>query len=170
MLLERYISIVMIAFSLFFLVMSFQIENRAGDLIAPGSWPAALMIIMLVLSTVLFIKTFSSKSKGNQVKTANEEAEDLANKDEALVYPKKFFYLLGALIGYTLLLEYVGFIIDTVVFIFVLSLIFGIKNWTRGLLTGLLATAGAVVLFPILLNTPFPRGVGIFSTFSLLFY
>ncbi|WP_404332607.1 tripartite tricarboxylate transporter TctB family protein [Mesobacillus maritimus] len=168
MLLERYISIVMIAFSLFFLVMSFQIENRAGDLIAPGSWPAALMIIMLVLSIVLFIKTFSNKR--NLVKTANEEAEDLANEEENLVYPKKFFFLLGALIGYTLLLEYVGFIIDTVVFIFVLSLIFGIKNWTRGLLTGLLATAGAVVLFPILLNTPFPRGVGIFSTFSLLFY
>ena len=168
MLLERYISIVMIAFSLFFLVMSFQIENRAGDLIAPGSWPAGLMIIMLVLSIVLFIKTFSKK--GNQVKTANEEAEDLANEEEKLVYPKKFFYLLGALIGYTLLLEYVGFIIDTVVFIFVLSLIFGIKNWTRGLLTGLFATAGAVVLFPILLNTPFPRGVGIFSTLSLLFY
>jgi hypothetical protein len=168
MLLERYISIVMIAFSLFFLAMSFQIENRSGDLIAPGSWPAALMFIMLVLSIVLLIKTFSSKRI--EMKTANEQAEDLANDEDALVYPKRFFYLLGALIGYTLLLEYVGFIIDTVVFIFVLSLIFGVKNWTRGLLTGLLATAGAVVLFPILLNTPFPRGVGIFSTFSLLFY
>jgi Tripartite tricarboxylate transporter TctB family len=168
MLLERYISIVMIAFSLFFLVMSFQIENRAGDLIAPGSWPAALMFIMLVLSIVLLIRTFSSKR--SEVKTANEKAEDLANDEDALVYPKRFFYLLGALIGYTFLLEYVGFIVDTILFIFILSLTFGVKKWTTGLLTGFLATAGAVILFPIVLNTPFPRGVGIFSAFSLLFY
>ncbi|MCM3585963.1 tripartite tricarboxylate transporter TctB family protein [Mesobacillus maritimus] len=168
MLLERTISIIMIAFSALFLVQSLQLENRTGGLVGPGTWPAALMILMLVLSIVLLVKTFLKK--GVQVKTANEEAEDLANEDDQLVYPKRFFYLLGALIIYTLLLDYVGFIVDTLVFIFVLSLIFGVKHWSRGLLTGILATAGAVVLFPILLNTPFPRGVGIFSTFSLLFY
>jgi hypothetical protein len=168
MLLERYISIVMIAFSLFFLVMSFQIENRAGDLIAPGSWPAALMIIMLVLSTALLVRTFSSKR--SEVKTANEQAEDMANDEDALIYPKRFFYLLGTLIVYTFLLEYIGFIVDTILFIFILSLTFGMKKWTTGLLTAFLATGGAVLLFPIVLNTPFPRGVGVFSTFSLLFY
>lgn len=168
MLLERTISIFMIAFSTFFLVMSFQIENRSGDLIAPGSWPGALMTIMLVLSIVLLIKTF--RVKETQVKTANEQAEDLANDEDELVYPKRFFYLFGTLVVYTLFLEYIGFIIATILFIFALSLIFGIGKWTRGLLTGFLATAGAVILFPILLNTPFPRGVGIFSTFSLLFY
>lgn len=168
MLLERYISIVMIGFSLIFLVLSFQIENRTGDLIAPGSWPAALMIIMLVLSIVLFIRTFSKKQ--SQVKTENEKAEEMANEEDKLVFPKKFFYLLGALIGYTLLLEYVGFIVDTLVFIFILALTFGVRNWKSGLLTAFLATAGAILLFPILLNTPFPRGIGIFSTFSLLFY
>jgi len=170
MLLERTISFIMIAFSAFFLVMSFQIENRAGDLIAPGTWPGGLMTIMLILSIILFLRTFSSKANQTITKTANEEAEDLANEDEKLVYPVKFFYLIGALVVYTLLLEYVGFIVDTILFIFVLSLVFGIKKWTSGLVTAVLATGGAVILFPILLNTPFPRGIGIFNTFSLLFF
>jgi len=170
MLLERTISIIMIAFSSFFLVLSFQIENRTGDLIAPGTWPGGLMTIMLILSIILFFRSFSAKSNLNITKTANEEAEDLANEDEKLVYPVKFFYLIGALLVYTFLLEYVGFIVDTILFIFFLSFIFGIKKWISGLLTAILATGGAVILFPILLNTPFPRGVGIFNTFSLLFF
>ncbi|WP_053362995.1 tripartite tricarboxylate transporter TctB family protein [Bacillus sp. FJAT-27251] len=169
MLLDRTISIILILFSSIFFVLSLQIENRTGDLIAPGSWPAGLLLVILVLSVVMLKRTFG-KQKGRIEKTSSEKAEDLANDEEKLVYPAKFFYLFGALVVYTFLLDYVGFILDTVLFIFVLALVFGMKKWTHSLLTGILATAGAVVLFPLLLNTPFPRGTGIFSTFSLLFY
>jgi ABC-type multidrug transport system permease subunit len=169
MLLERIISIVVIVFSSVFLVLAFQIENRSGDLIAPGSWPAALLALMLILAVVLLAKSFG-KRKQKVEKTSSEQAEDLAHDEEKLVYPRKFYYLLAALAGYTLLLETVGFIVSTTLFIFILAFIFGMKKWTHMMLTGILATAGAVVLFPILLHTPFPRGTGIFHTLSLLFY
>lgn len=169
MLLERNLSIIMIVFSSFFLVMSLQIENRTGNLISPGSWPAALMMLMFILSVTLLVRTFRNKNNRNIQNDKPEDGDD-EEDEEKLVYPKRFILLLGTLAIYTFILGYVGFIAATILGIFVLSFLFGMKSWVRALLTGTFATAGAVVLFPILLNLPFPRGVGIFQMFSLLFY
>jgi uncharacterized membrane protein len=169
MILERNLSIIMIVFSSFFLVMSLQLENRAGNLIAPGSWPAALMVLMLILSVILLARTFSKKNSQNiQINNREEDADD--NDEEKLVYPKRFFLLFITLAIYTFILGYVGFIVATILGIFVMSFLFGMKSPIRALITGIFAVAGSIVLFPILLNLPFPRGVGIFQMFSLLFY
>ncbi|PAE26220.1 MULTISPECIES: tripartite tricarboxylate transporter TctB family protein [Bacillaceae] len=165
--LERNLSIIMVVFSSFFLVMSLQVENRTGNIISAGTWPAALMILMLVLSAVLLVRTLNGKNNQNmQEKGAEETGDD----DEQLVFPKKFFILFAVLAIYTFILGYVGFIIATILGIFAMALLFGMKSYIRALLTGILATAGSIVLFPILLNLPFPRGTGIFYTLSLLFY
>ncbi|KML37337.1 MULTISPECIES: tripartite tricarboxylate transporter TctB family protein [Bacillaceae] len=169
MLLERNLSIIMIVFSSFFLVMSLQIENRTGNIIAPGTWPAALMILMLILSVFLLIRTFKNKNSQN-LQNKGPESDASEADEEKLVYPKRFILLLGTLAIYTFILGYVGFIAATILGIFVLAFLFGMKSWVRALLTGILSTAGSIVLFPILLNLPFPRGVGIFQMFSLLFY
>lgn len=165
--LERNLSIIMVLFSSFFLVMSLQVENRTGNIISAGTWPAALMILMLVLSAVLLVRTLKAKNNQNmQEKGAEETGDD----DEQLVFPKKFFILFAVLAIYTFILGYVGFIIATILGIFAMALLFGMKSYIRAFLTGILATAGSIVLFPILLNLPFPRGTGIFYTLSLLFY
>ncbi|KAF0817801.1 hypothetical protein KIS4809_3319 [Bacillus sp. ZZV12-4809] len=166
MTLERNLSIIMIVFSSFFLVMSLQIENRTGNFIAPGAWPAALMLLMLILSVFLLIRTFKAKKNQNIQKSDSENEAD----DEKLVYPKRFFLMLVILAVYTFVLGYVGFIVSTIFGVFALAILFGMKGRVRPFLTGVLSTAGSIVLFPILLNLPFPRGIGIFQVFSLMFY
>ncbi|MCM3707514.1 MULTISPECIES: tripartite tricarboxylate transporter TctB family protein [Cytobacillus] len=165
--LERNLSIIMVVFSSFFLVMSLQVENRTGNIISAGTWPAGLMILMLILSVVLLVRAFKTKNIQNIQESKDDVPED---DDEKLVFPKKFFFLFAVLAVYTFILGYVGFIIATVLGIFTMALLFGMRSYIRALLTGILATAGSIVLFPILLNLPFPRGTGIFYAFSLLFY
>ncbi|MCM3244193.1 tripartite tricarboxylate transporter TctB family protein [Cytobacillus oceanisediminis] len=166
--LERNLSIIMIVFSSFFLVMSLQVENRTGNIISAGTWPAALMILMLILSVILLMRALKVKNVEN-IKGDDIDSAD-ADNEEQLVHPRKFFLLFAVLATYIFILGYVGFIAATILGIFVMALLFGMKSYIRALLTGILATAGSIVLFPILLNLPFPRGTGIFYSLSLLFY
>ncbi len=159
---ERIIPILLTIFSAFFLVMSLQIENRSSTFIAPGTWPAVLMLLMLILSIVDLIRSFRKSNT-----TVKEEVED---DEDSLIYPAKFFILIGALAIYTFILGYAGFVVSTLLIIFILTLLFGMKNWLNRLATSVASTAAFIIIFPILLSTPFPRGVGIFRTISSLFY
>ena len=172
---ERILSVSTIVFAAFFLVLSLQIEARADNLIGPGTWPGALMAMMLVLGIILTISLFrKKKAETASAATATEitaDDEDLmAEYEDEIVYPNKFYYMIGLLILYTIGLTIIGFILSTVLLILAGALLFGMKKWITALITAVVSTAGFILLFPILLSLPFPRGIGIFRDFSLLFY
>lgn len=170
---ERILSVSTIIFAAFFLVLSLQIENRANSLIGPGTWPAALMAMMLVLGILLTINVFRKKKEeapAAVTDTIPGDEDVMAEYEDEMLYPKKFYYMLGLLVVYIVGLYFIGFILSTVILIAVAALLFGMKKWVNALVTAVVSTAGFIVLFPILLNLPFPRGIGIFRDISQLFY
>lgn len=172
---ERILSVSTIVFAAFFLTMSLQIESRADSAIGPASWPTALMVMMLILGITLTFNVFK-KNKKNKKNTTLEngnlksEEKVITDDEEELVYPSRFYYILLLLIVYIIALYFIGFIFSTLILITVATLLFGMKKWRNRLITAIASTAGFIILFPVLLSLPFPRGVGIFRDISLLFY
>lgn len=172
MLVDRMIAMIAIVFSVFFLVMSLQIEGRSSSPITPGSWPAALMIILLVLSIILLIRTYRQSRIRNTDSSENESenGDKEFNDEDSLVYPIRFFVLIGVLTFFVAVFSYTGFIFASLITIYLLTMLFGMKKISQRLLTSALGTAGFVLVFTILLNIPFPRGIGVFRTISMMFY
>lgn len=170
---ERILSVSTIVFAAFFLTMSLQIESKGESAIGPASWPTALMGMMLILGILLTFNVFKNNNKHTSTSDAEDivtEEEIVTDDEEELVYSSKFYYMLLLLIVYIICLYFIGFILSTLILITIATLLFGMKKWTNRLITAIVSTAGFIVLFPILLSLPFPRGVGIFREISLLFY
>jgi len=165
---ERILSVSTIIFATFFLILSFQIESDASSAIGPSSWPLALMGMMLVLGIILTFNVF--RNRRQKELSSNPDDTDDADDDDELVYPYKLYYLIIFLVFYTIGLHYVGFIVSTFILILLLTLLFGMNKWVNRLTTAIVSTASFIVLFPILLNLPFPRGIGFFREISILFY
>lgn len=164
---ERVLSLGFILFGVFFFIMSLSLESRPNVVINPGSWPAFLTAMTILLGSVLLLRTF--KKQQIDVSEENKEVEELL-EEEKLVYPQNFYYLLILFIIYTALINYLGFIVTTILVLVWLYALFGMRSWSHRIITAVVSTAAFIVIFPMLLSTPFPRGVGIFRTFSLLFY
>jgi len=64
----------------------------------------------------------------------------------------------GALVGFCLLLSWVGYPVAALVFVAVLLRWLG-AGWKSALVIGLTSAAGSYYLFGVLLNVPLPRGI-----------
>ncbi|NEU31890.1 tripartite tricarboxylate transporter TctB family protein [bacterium LRH843] len=173
MLVERILSIGIVIFATFFLIMSLMLESRSNVQISPSAWPIFLTSMMIILGIVLIVRNFKKQPINTEEITLEnkkeETVEDLLAEDE-LMYPKNFIYLFITLIVYAALLGYLGFIMATFLVNIVIASLFGMRKWSTKIITSIVSTTGFIILFPILLHLPFPRGVGIFRTISLLFY
>lgn len=167
---ERTLSISTIIFAAFFLILSLQIENGSNDSIGPSTWPLGLMIMMLVLGLILTFNVFRKNNKQKELTSNSNDTDDTDDTDDELVHPHKLYFMIIFLVLYIIGLYYVGFIVSTFILILLLTLLFGMKKWVNRFTTALLSTAGFVVLFPILLSLPFPRGIGLFRELTMLFY
>lgn len=75
---------------------------------------------------------------------------------------KKLFSVLKLLVGlvvFTLLMETVGFLVNTLIFVFYLMITVGNERWPKALLTGVLTTAGIYLVFHTLLGITLPKGM-----------
>ncbi|WP_404455066.1 tripartite tricarboxylate transporter TctB family protein [Oceanobacillus kapialis] len=161
-----FLSIFTILFSVFFLYMTSRIPQSSSTyIIGPKTWPIILLTLMLVLGIIMFIKTYFQ---------AKKDVEDVVSEEKEPV--KKVFnvhasIIVAVIVGiYLFLLNTLGFILSSLLFIFVVSLLLGIKRKTHSILLSVIGTAALVYLFCILLGIPLPRGIGIFRDLSLLFY
>lgn len=164
--LERNLSIGTIIFSAFFLIMILQMDNKFNDGIGSAGWPLILMGLMMFFGIILTINLFLRGK--NNVDNTDEKKDE--KDDEEILYPNRLYYSIIILALYTVSLYFIGFIISTFIFTVVLTILFGLKNWIKSFATALTCVTLFIILFPILLNIPFPRGIGIFRELSVLFY
>jgi putative tricarboxylic transport membrane protein len=160
---------IVILFAVFFLAMTPQIVITNGSfIIGPRSWPYILLTLILVLALYGIVKTYVLSKKTTIIEPADHDVEDEPNR--------RFFRLsipmvsLGMVIIYVLLLNILGFIISSLLFLYVISLLLGQKNQLNSIIFAVITTGVFVVLFSVLLSIPLPRGLGIFRQLSLLFY
>ncbi len=137
-------------------------------ILGPKFWPSIILILMLVIAIMGIIKTFINSKKASAV-----HAEKTDETEEPEI---KFFNIpmslvsIASIILYSMCLYFFGFIISSILFLYLMTQLMGAKKKLVIILTSVILTALFVGLFSILLSVPLPRGVSIFRAFSLLFY
>ncbi|UAL48021.1 tripartite tricarboxylate transporter TctB family protein [Sutcliffiella horikoshii] len=160
---------IVILFALSFMMMTPQIKiTNASFIIGPRSWPYILLTLMISLALFGILKNYILSKKMKMI-----EPGELVEEHE----PEKTVFKLSIpmislimLIIYVLLLNVIGFVISTPLFLYGISLLLGQKKQLYSVIFGFVTTVVFVGLFSVLLSIPLPRGIGVFRQLSLLFY
>ncbi|MEH7223531.1 tripartite tricarboxylate transporter TctB family protein [Bacillus sp. JJ1566] len=159
---------IVIAFAGFFLASTSQIHSaNKTTILGPKAWPSILLILMLVIAIMGIIKTYIASKKEAVSKVENSETEEPERKLFNIPFSLVSIF---SIILYSVGLYFFGFIISSVLFLYVLTQLLGAKKQLVIILLSFILTAAFVWLFSIVLSVPLPRGIGIFRSFSLLFY
>jgi hypothetical protein len=157
-----------IAASIFFFILTLQIEGVAGyEKMRPAFWPRFNLIGMIILSGVIMLRALLRKEK---LDTGEAATEENPAKPSKLSHLKYVFYCAAILFGFILAISYLGFL--PTAFVATAGLIYFLgerKKWLV-LLVSFGLVAGIYLLFGKLMYVPMPRGVWIFEKLSYLLY
>ena len=160
-------------FSCFFLIFSLALP-RANEGIGPGGWPTAVLSLMFILGGALLIRVHKDeKKKSEAAELPSSCGSDKTEKQDVSTEncrPHRHWVVAGVIFLYFFTMQYLGMMIVTPIFIIVMALVLGMRNWIAILMTALLSTAVFIALFANVLSLSLPRGMGIFRSFSSIFY
>ena len=144
-----FLGIGLLAFSILWLILTFlTIKGNVGSYAnTPRTIPFFLGVCMTLLSFVFLYQYFL----GFRPKDLHEDLK----KNEL----KNVFIIVSFLIFYTLFLEWFGFVLTTILFIFLLSkYVLKEKNWIVNYVFPLVFTGIIYLVFVVLLHSSLPRG------------
>jgi hypothetical protein len=144
-----FLGIGLLAFSILWLILTFlTIKGNVGSYAnTPRTIPFFLGVCMAILSFVFLYQYFL----GFRPKDLHEDLK----KNEL----KNVFIIVSFLIFYTLFLEWFGFVLTTILFIFILSkYVLKEKNWIVNYVFPLVFTGIIYLVFVILLHSSLPGG------------
>jgi putative tricarboxylic transport membrane protein len=96
---------------IFFFTASTRLAgNVIGGAVTPATFPKAFGALLVFLSALLLFETL--KKKALNVRVNHDASEDRT-------YYRRFFIILGAMVGYIILIEPLGFILSTFLFLVV---------------------------------------------------
>ncbi|WP_152658475.1 tripartite tricarboxylate transporter TctB family protein [Oceanobacillus sp. CFH 90083] len=160
---------IVILFAIFFLAATTQIHSANNTAtLGPKFWPMMILIMMLVFAFMGIIKTFITHKRivnGNM--TWTEESEE---PERRLFNIPLSLISMSSIMLYALGIFFIGFILSTIIFLFVLIQLLGGKKKLLLLILSIVITGVCVLLFSNVLSIPLPRGIGIFRELSFLFY
>jgi putative tricarboxylic transport membrane protein len=110
----------------------------------PGFFPNLLAAALIILSVSLIVQ---------------KEEERLEEQPSSNRSYKKVLVTVGALFGYFLFIELLGFIITSFLLMSCLFIGFGSQKWYKALAEAFFSTGIAYVLFQLLLKSQLPLGV-----------
>ncbi|RLQ93812.1 tripartite tricarboxylate transporter TctB family protein [Falsibacillus albus] len=133
------IAVFLFLFSIFYLIMTFNLPSYPYVPVDSDVIPMGLGILLMILSAALyFVKEKSEASK--------EEHEKIPGKEKLMLLG-----VLGIILLYIFLLEPLGFILSTLLFIFGCSRLLGYKNY---ILNGVVS-----IIFPLVVYFAFTKGL-----------
>lgn len=162
---DRILGTVSLLIGLVFLIGSFRIRHIASisDALGARFWPQFLSAMVVILSIVLIAQ---SHIKLKALTSTEKEADGFTYFEDK----KKAGLVLAAVILYAAAIPLMGFPITTAVVSAILMVILGMKVGLKLFVSAIGLTAALVLIFPILLGIPLPRGIGIFETITRLIY
>jgi hypothetical protein len=148
--------------------MELRFVKRFGEM-GSGFWPILILMVAIFLGVILLISnliTFQREKKqaSEEVTISPEARIDLKNRK------KKFVLSVVCLLGYIIIMPWIGFVLSTLVYVFIFILALGERRRFVLALSPFLVTALTVVVFAKFISMPLPKGVNIFAAFSRLIY
>ncbi|MDX6153866.1 tripartite tricarboxylate transporter TctB family protein [Marinococcus sp. PL1-022] len=144
---NKIVSIILIVTAVFYLYLAFQIPAFATGMITASTMPKAAGFLLIVLSIFLF---FIKEGEGEEDREKRKEAG------------QHIFYLGGVavmILIYITLLEPIGFILTSTIFIFLCSLFMGYRKHIINAVTSIAFPLTLYLLFTQLLNISLPPGI-----------
>ncbi|MCP8616177.1 tripartite tricarboxylate transporter TctB family protein [Salirhabdus salicampi] len=144
---NRKLGLFVISFAAVYLILSYQLPSYAYTLIDADVVPKFLGWLLVFLGILLFI------SKDHE--TAEQKAQrNIPKKEVAVLLAVVAFIFL-----YIFLLEIIGFVITTVLFLFFCSRFLGYQNMKANILVSVLFPITIYTLFTYLLQISLPQGI-----------
>ncbi|SFB21660.1 putative tricarboxylic transport membrane protein [Lentibacillus halodurans] len=144
---NRKISLILIALAIGYLILSYQLPPYPFVPVDSDLMPKALGYLLIILSIVLFFSGNNDAEKETKVDSRSASEMFLLLMVTALV------------ILYISLLEIIGFVITTVFFIFICSLVLGYKNYKVNITVSILFPVVLFYIFNYLLQIRLPSGI-----------
>ena len=141
---------------LFYLAFEFRgafVMIRQG--VGPDFFPKVFTALMMFLGLWLIYKAVKRGGVSEFEKVAN---------------PQNLWITLAFMIVYAFLLEIVGFVVLTPIWIAAYMFAIGMRRWKWLLGATVIFSVFLILVFPTLMLIPLPRGVGLFREISLLVY
>lgn len=123
------------------------------------TWPLILCVLLIVLLSVNLWKILR--------KSGGLKAVFIKKYDAKQLLASKFASGMMIMLLYGILLERIGFLFSTPLFIFAYMTVLGQRRVQVKVSTAAAATIVLYLLFNILLQVPLPRGYGIFRSMAL---
>lgn len=136
------IALGLLLFSIFYLILSFNLPAYPYVPVDSDVIPIGLGFLLIVLSIFLYFV------KDKQTQSEDEKKETIPGREKLMLIA-----VLGFIILYILLLEPLGFILSTLIFIFGCSRFLGYKNY---LVNGIVS-----IVFPLVVYFAFSKGLQI---------
>jgi len=165
---EIVFSAVCVGFFAFMLTQTMELlgQGRAGE-VGSGFWPLLSLLAATALSALWLVRNLAAYAR-EKPKTASEASpEALADTRGRR---RKVALSVACLLGYIVLMPWIGFILSTMLFILTFILALEERRKMVLVISTVMITAGIIVVFAKFITMPLPKGAGIFAAFSRFFY
>ena len=165
---EIVFSAVCVGFFAFMLTQTMELlgQGRAGE-VGSGFWPLLSLAAATALSAVWLLKNLAAYAR-EKPRTAGEASpEAIAGARDRR---RKVGLSVACLLGYIVLMPWIGFILSTMLFILTFILALEERRMKVLAISPVLITAAIIVVFAKFITIPLPKGMGIFAAFSRFFY
>jgi hypothetical protein len=147
-----------LAVGLVYGIMALNMPRGRLSYPGPGLFPTIVGIFLIATALGCFIQEILSGKKRSE----SPPASPLPDRDSAAPprsNVQKTFQLMALMIGYTLALKPLGFLVCIGVFLIVAIRIFGYRRWVPALAMAAVIAAISYVTFVLWLKVPLPPGI-----------
>ncbi|QQK81722.1 tripartite tricarboxylate transporter TctB family protein [Salicibibacter cibi] len=143
MTMNQKISIPLLVLAVSYIIASILLPTYEYIIIDANAFPILLGSLLIILSVILF---FTKSDEGASLFVAKKDFKVIAT-------------VLGMLLIYILLLEHLGFVFITTLFIFICSLFLGYRNHIANAIVSIIVPISLYLLFTRYLMIALPEGI-----------
>lgn len=137
--------------------LQFPSSAQVSTFIGPRVWPLTLLIILFALGMTLLALTWRDRKQAPASQSAPAATEETAPRASPFSLGRtRHWWFIAASIAYTLVMQSVGFLIASLIFTFIGTLLLGARSWVTIAITLVVAAVLMQGVFVSLLGIPMP--------------
>lgn len=153
------LAVVLLALVSLMPTLQFPSSAEVSTFIGPRVWPLTLLIALLGLGSALLLITWRDARRGTTYDDEPDAAASLPQNTPVATQrftlaSTRHWWLIAATIIYTWLISIVGFLIASIAFTLIGTLLLGARSWRTILITVVVATLLMQGVFVMLLGIP----------------